>query len=323
QAVLSSGGPLPGEAAQQAAQCFGAAPIEIFGSSETGGIAWRQRSLHADCWQPLPQVEWRIEDDLLAVRSPFLPDANWFVTADRVRADADGSFVMQGRVDRIVKIEEKRVSLSAIERRLAESPLVAEARVLALAAGAGQRVAAVVVASDAGRTLLAAQGRRALNDALRTWLVDSVERIALPRRWRHVDALPHNAQGKTTEAALAALFDDGMPAVHWVERSATQASAEFHVDVDDPAFEGHFPAAAILPGVIQLDWAIRCAREAFALAAPVAGLEVLKFQQPVQPGAQLSFSLQWKPEARAMSFRITSAAGAHASGRVLFEAADV
>jgi acyl-coenzyme A synthetase/AMP-(fatty) acid ligase len=39
----------------------------------------------------------------------------------------DGGFVLAGRADRIVKIEEKRVSLSAIEQRLLASPLVREA----------------------------------------------------------------------------------------------------------------------------------------------------------------------------------------------------
>ena len=323
QAILSSGGPLPPEAAQQVARCLGMAPIEIFGSSETGGIAWRQRSLHAERWQPLPHVEWRIDDGLLAVRSPYLPDARWWLTADRVRADADGSFVLLGRADRIVKIEGKRVSLSAIERRLAESALVGDGRVLTLAAGAGARVAAVVVPSDAGRALLAARGRRTFNETLRAWLADSVERVALPRRWRHVDALPFNAQGKTTEAALAALFDDGMPAVRWLGRSPTQATAEFDIDRGNVAFDGHFPDAAILPGVIQLDWVIRCARDCFALAAPVSGVEVLKFRQPVLPGTRLSVALQWDADARAMTFRAASSAGVHASGRVLFGISDV
>lgn len=323
QAVLSSGGPLPPAAAMHATQCFGVAPIEIFGSSETGGIAWRQRSVHADHWQPLPQVEWRIDHGLLAVHSPYLPDAQWWLTADRVAAEADGSFVLLGRADRIAKIEEKRVSLSAIERRLSESPLLADQRVLALTIGNGPRVAAVVVPSDSGWALLATRGRRTFNEALRAWLADSVERVALPRRWRHVQALPVNAQGKTTEAALKALFDEDMPAVHWLERGATEARAEFSVEAGDAAFDGHFPAAAILPGVIQLDWAIRCARDCFALAGPVCGLEILKFQQPVLPGTRLSVALQWKPETRAVTFRSTSVKGVHASGRVLFTASDV
>jgi acyl-coenzyme A synthetase/AMP-(fatty) acid ligase len=323
QAVLSAGGPLPAEAALQVERCLGVTPVEVFGSSEAGGIAWRQRSVHADRWQPLPGVEWRIEGDLLALRSPHLPDAQWCLTSDRVRADTDSSFVLLGRADRIVKIEEKRVSLSAIESRLAESPLLADQRALVLAAGKGQRVAAVVVPSDAGWALLGARGQRAFNETLRAWLAGTVERIALPRRWRVAQALPVNALGKATEAALKALFDDDMPAMRWLERGATEARAEFDVAPGDAAFDGHFPAAAILPGVIQLDWAIRCARDCFALAGPVCGLEILKFQRPVLPGTRLAVALQWKPDTGAMTFRSTSAAGVHASGRVLFAVPDV
>jgi acyl-coenzyme A synthetase/AMP-(fatty) acid ligase len=322
QAVLSSGGPLPPEAALHAARCFGVAPIEIFGSSETGGIAWRQRTVHADRWQLLPQVEWRIEDGLLVVRSPYLPDAQWWLTADLVRAEADGSFVMLGRADRIVKIEGKRVSLSAMERLLIASPLLADARALAVAVGAGLRMAAIVVPSGSGRELLATQGKRAFNETLRAWLADSVERVALPRRWRAVDALPLNAQGKTTVDALAALLDDDMPLARWTARGPTEARAEFTVAGDDSAFEGHFPGAAVLPGVIQLDWAIRCARDCFALNETVQGLEILKFQQPVLPGAKLSLSLLWNPSRAAMTFQFTSAAGTHASGRVMFKVPD-
>ncbi|HWT36570.1 MAG TPA: AMP-binding protein, partial [Paraburkholderia sp.] len=39
---FSSGGPLSAEAAAEYAAAFGAAPIEIYGSTETGGIAWRR-----------------------------------------------------------------------------------------------------------------------------------------------------------------------------------------------------------------------------------------------------------------------------------------
>ncbi len=322
RAVVSAGGPLPPAASVHAAQCLGLTPIELFGSSETGGIAWRQYGIHGDHWQPMPGVEWRIEDGLLAVRSPHLPDSGWHVTSDRVRAEDGNGFVLLGRADRIVKIEEKRVSLSAIERRLAESPLIADARVLAVAIGDGLRLAAVVVPSESGRALLAAQGRRAFNETLRAWLSGTVERVALPRRWRHVEALPLNLLGKTTEAALAALFDDGMPAIRWLERGEHEARAEFQIDAGDAAFEGHFPGAAILPGVTLLDWAIRCTREGFALAAPVTGIEALKFQRPVLPGTRVGIALQWRPATLTLTFRCTSAAGVHASDRVLFAPPD-
>ena len=60
--VFSSGGPLPPEAADSALALLGVAPVEVYGSSETGGVAWRQRARHGDTWQPLPGIEFRIDD---------------------------------------------------------------------------------------------------------------------------------------------------------------------------------------------------------------------------------------------------------------------
>lgn len=326
RALLSSGGPLPPEAALQAGAALGAAPIEIYGSSETGGIAWRQRARQGDRWTALPDVQWRIDDDgLLAVRSPFLPDAQWFRTADRVRAEPDGGFTLLGRADRIVKIEERRVSLTAIEGRLAASPLVAEARALTLPQGLGLRVAAVVVPSAAGAALVQRGDRRALIAALRQALQGQVDRIAWPRHWRFPVSLPINSQGKVTEAALAALFTQPPP-WRWLECGATAARAERVAEPSLAAFEGHFPAAAVLPGVVQLAWAVDAGREAFDLTKPVRRVEALKFQQVVRPGTRLALTLQWDAARRKLQFRFESGAGVHGSGRLCYEpeaAADV
>ena len=67
RAVFSSGGPLPSEAALQARALLGVAPTEVFGSSETGGIAWRRWSAEQPQWHPLPGVSWGIGGGCLAV----------------------------------------------------------------------------------------------------------------------------------------------------------------------------------------------------------------------------------------------------------------
>ncbi|TJZ65827.1 AMP-binding protein [Chitiniphilus eburneus] len=127
-AVFSSGGPLPADAALDAATRFGVPVREIFGSTETGGIAWRNRPDAS--WTPLAGVE-IADDDLLRVRSPLLADAGWHATGDRLARDSAG-FHLLGRADRIVKIEEKRVSLTQVEHLLLAQPEIAVARVVAL-----------------------------------------------------------------------------------------------------------------------------------------------------------------------------------------------
>ncbi|TGU14677.1 amino acid adenylation domain-containing protein, partial [Mesorhizobium sp. M2D.F.Ca.ET.153.01.1.1] len=112
-----------------------------------GGIAWRRWDTDLPPWQPLPGVQWRIDDGCLAVASAHLDTPDWWRTQDRVEALADGRFRLLGRADRIVKIEERRVSLDALERALREDAEVDDARVLVLP-GHREQLAAVVVPAD-------------------------------------------------------------------------------------------------------------------------------------------------------------------------------
>lgn len=317
RAVFSSGGALPEDAAIAARQQLGVTPTEIYGSSETGGVAWRRWRDDAPSWRALPGVQWRIVDEQLEVSSPHLPTLDWWRSEDRVEADGDDGFRLLGRADRIVKIEERRVSLSALERQLAACDHVREARVIALP-GARVQLAAVVVLDDEGLRQLAHDGRRALAQRLGEALAQAHDAVARPRRWRFVERLPMNAQGKVTDAALRALFRPEQPPVQWTLRETAAAELELDIDADLIAFDGHFPQAAILPGVAQLDWAVRFAREAFAMPPRFVRMEALKFQRVIRPGARVHLRLDWSQDKGALTFRYQSDRGPHASGRVLF-----
>lgn len=323
RAVFSSGGPLPADAAADVLRHIGVSPVEVFGSSETGGIAWRQRALHDDAWTPLPGVTWRLQDGHLAVRSAHLADDGWHVCADRALPTREGGFVLAGRADRVVKIEEKRISLSAIEQRLCLSPLAAEARTTTIGTAVGARIGAVVVLSDAGRACLAAEGRPALIRALRRQLADAVDPLALPRRWVFADALPCNAQGKTTEAMLRELFRRSVPAARWLDADASSAQAELDIAEDLAVFDGHFPHMPVVPGVAQVDWVMALAPERLAIPPRdrFARIDTLKFQAVMRPGTTVRLALTWQSESRALGFRFTSDAGSHASGKIIFHPA--
>ena len=205
--LYSSGGPLPHAAALQSQQLFGALPVEIYGSSETGGIAWRQANEADTPWQPLPGLEVsQDEQGCLRLSSPFLADAEPWLTTDKIALHADG-FTLLGRQDRIVKLAEKRVSLDEVERRLRALDWVQEAVVLPLEQGARQLLGAVLVLSAEGerqwRRLGGGNFLLDLRQQLRPWL----EPVALPRRVRCVAALPRNSQGKLPYLELKELFD--------------------------------------------------------------------------------------------------------------------
>lgn len=329
-AIFSSGGPLPLDVALDAERLLGQAPIEVYGSSETGGIAWRQRHAQSDdSWTPLTGVAWRIAEDdgVLEVQSPHLPDANWFRLSDCAVSAEDNRFLLRGRTDRIVKIEEKRISLDAVETRLLASPLVADARVL-VRDGKRQRIAAFVVLSIEGRERLIQAGKVDFNRLLRDWLSHSVELVALPRIWRYLEELPVNAQGKITHAELMAVLDETplpikMPHERLLEKSDERAVFELTAPSDLLYFSGHFPGAPVLPGVVQIDWAIAYGRRCFDLPPVFLGINALKFQQVIPPEVPVTLELIHEQAKSCLTFKLSSQAGPHGSGRILFGASDV
>jgi 3-hydroxymyristoyl/3-hydroxydecanoyl-(acyl carrier protein) dehydratase len=83
-------------------------------------------------------------------------------------------------------------------------------------------------------------------------------------------------------------------------------------------FRGHFPDYPVLPGVVQLHWAIRYARERWALGeAPARTLQV-KFRNVIRPGERLHLVLRHDAERSRLAFEYRDANGVRSSGQVGF-----
>ena len=320
--VFSSGGALPADAAQSLQQRLQQWPTEILGSSETGGIAWRQG---ASLWQPFAGVELSQDSDgALLIASPYLPAGHVEHTADAVCIAADGRFELLGRLDRIVKLEEKRISLPMLEQALGAHDWVAEAR-LGVVQENRAVLGALLVLSDAGLFALREHGRRSLTEALRKHLSQHCEALALPRRWRLVRQLPLNSQGKLPQADIEALLLAPRPkAPEVLEQVETDGewSLQLSVPPDLAYFSGHFPKAPVLPGVVQVEWALNLGRQLLNLPGKFAGMEVLKFQQLVRPGDEVQLHLRFDPERGKLYFAYRNDTATCSSGRILLGAAD-
>src|SRR3546814_1110484 len=130
--LFSSGGPLPPETAAAYNKALRHPVIEVYGSTETGGIGHRT-VLDADAppaWTPLPGVDVACDPELgvLSVASPFIADGGRYRTADVAEMRSNEPFGLHGRAARIGKLEERRVSLREREPRMAGGPEVAAAR---------------------------------------------------------------------------------------------------------------------------------------------------------------------------------------------------
>ncbi|WP_144212117.1 AMP-binding protein [Shewanella donghaensis] len=207
--IFSSGGPLSYEASQHIHTCYGQLPIEVFGSTETGGVAYR-RQLEVDrTWLPFSPIEIASdsEDGALMIKSPYLPcSTQWLKCDDKIDLQADGRFRLLHRLDRIVKVEEKRLSLAQMEGLLCTHPFVKEAAVIQLAEPRIMLGAAITLTTEGLAQL--DLGKLSVNNLLKQHLLSQFERVTLPRRWRYPDALPTNAQGKRIQTDLLAVFND-------------------------------------------------------------------------------------------------------------------
>lgn len=300
--LFTAGAPLPFAAAEQAETLFGRRPDEIYGSTETGAIATRRQEAPDTPWTPLPGADTLIaEDGRLRLRAPWAGDGGWRDLQDRVEM-AGAGFRLLGRLDRIAKIAGKRIDLDATERAVRSLEHVADVALLVLD-GREPVLAAVAVLTEAGRRELAEHGAFRLSRRLRADLADGQEPAARPRRWRFVDALPRNGLGKVSQAGLAALFEaPAEPLVLAVRQTVTQAEIDIEIPPDLRWFDGHFPEAPVLPGVVQLDWALAEGRRRFGIAQPAARDFQVKFKKVIGSGDRLTLRLTFDPAGRRLKF---------------------
>jgi acyl-CoA synthetase (AMP-forming)/AMP-acid ligase II len=336
RAVFSSGGPLDDSVALDVAERIGQAPIEIFGSSETGGVAWRQQSSTTESapWRAFPGVTLGVEpeEQRLVVRSPYVSqgsatadgDPQQLVMGDRVELLGAGSFRLLGRADRIVKIGEKRLALPEMESHLRSHPWVADAALLAFDSLGDARVGAVVALSDSGQTALAERGRRALGAALADHLAGYWDRVLLPRAWRYVSELPRDPQGKTSRAALLELLLGGAerapvlaPVLLSERRDTRSLSRELRVPAELAFLEGHFPGRPIVAGVVQIHWVLQAARELVGPELRVRALEGLRFRDLLLPDQVFSLELELAESRDSLRFRLFADDRVFTSGKAV------
>ena len=133
---LSSTGKLDNQTAQELPKKLNCNIYQLFGSTETGGIAYKIND--EELWQPLEHVKVSKEEECLSIDSPFLSKylieeqlkeiAHPFVTSDLIELQ-EGKFKLLGRKSEIIKISGKRISLLEVEQLLEESEFIEEALV--------------------------------------------------------------------------------------------------------------------------------------------------------------------------------------------------
>lgn len=321
--VVSSAAPLARADSLEVGRLLAAPVREIYGSSETGAIAWRlQQPDQPDAgWHTLPGVSLELgAGDRPLLRSPYLGDVESYELPDRVEFDPDGGFSLLGRADNIAKVEGKRVSLAAIENILITSDRVNQVKALTVER-ARVETACVMQLSPVGQECLQMLGRRVLIDDFRKQLLQNFEAVVVPRRWRFVEEMPYNRQGKLPLENLRALFaktEALWPQVLEREVDENQVILRCLIPPQLIYFDGHMPERPIVPGIAHVHWAAHYGLELFPIHGHFERLEVVKFMQVILPEYPITITLTYNDKNGKLSFRFESDRGVHSSGRICF-----
>jgi uncharacterized membrane protein/acyl-CoA synthetase (AMP-forming)/AMP-acid ligase II len=205
--IWTSGGSVPLEVAKKTNETFGCWPLEVYGSTETSGIAYRF-SKDGEQWTVFDNASIWLDEGCLAIRSPYIKDKSGFTTGDMAEILSDGRFLLKGRADSVVKIEEKRISLPEVEERLLQSNLISDVSVIALE-DRRQYLAAVIVFNKDGKEKFNGAQKLEINRFFTEYLLQFFEAIVLPKKWRYVEKIPTNEQGKKAIENIKALFVGG------------------------------------------------------------------------------------------------------------------
>ena len=308
--IYSSGGPLPEDVARTASQKTGFWPMEIYGSTETGGIAYRQ-SKNGPVWTPFEVCKMSVaEDGCLNIKSSYILDENGFTTGDLVDLYENGRFLLKGRSDSIVKIEEKRISLPEVEGRLKQTGLVADVRVVPMS-GKRQYLAAAIVLNEAGRKQFEGSSKLAINNFFHDFLLKFIENTVSPKKWRYLEELPQNTEGKIRLRDVQALFNlaesPNFKILKFRREPGTWTGKLLFPSTSD-YYDGHFPEFKLLPAVAQVDMVLRLARNFLDVPKYIAKIHRTKFASPILPDVPVTVQITYDANSAKVAFSFTSVA---------------
>ena len=328
--IFSAGAPLHIDAALNCRDQL-CAVTEIYGSTETGAVAWRHQG-EQPLWAALSGVSVSCSrDGLLRIKSPAnAQPQNWYECADKIQIGKDSRdgqplFELLGRADRIVKVGGRRISLDEIERALEEHVWVDEVKAMLLEEKK-QRIGVVVALNSQGQTELIDRGKRAINSSLADSLKGRLDAVSMPRYWRYLSELPKNRQGKIELPLLKTLFfpeqQPRLPELLSTEQvDDSQWFFSIRVPVNLYYFNGHFPGNPVLPGVVQVSWVQHFARELLGSGCEFCNVDALKFQSIIQPADQVVMKLTINRLKQSLNFTFESADLKYSSGRISYEIA--
>lgn len=187
---VSSTAPCPDEVAREVVGAGIARLVQVYGSSETAGVGWRDSP--DEDYRLFPYWEAGAEEAVLERRCAD-GSRQSFPLQDRLAWSAPGRFRPVGRIDHAVQVGGVNVFPGYVADVLRVHPMVQDASVRPMRPDEGQRLKAFVVPREGAREA------PALRAELMTWMAERLSTPERPAAYSFGAALPRQASGKLSD----------------------------------------------------------------------------------------------------------------------------
>jgi len=259
--------------------------VEIYGSTETGIMAFRRKP--QDNLRLFKNVSLTMHEYFANVTTPYSIEKEEVIN-DALEMVSEDEIKFLGRTDRILKIQEKRISAEEIENTLSGNEYVQEAYCLKF----GEKLACLTALNKKGMDFIIQSGVVKLKEILKTFLEDKFEII--PQKWKFIDEIPKTLSGKIDAEKIENIFNLNLslPLVMSRKYEPNAATYKLYFYRNCNFFKGHFPDFPILPGVVQLLYASIFAKDAFGISCTSGQFRRIKFSNLLKPDKIVNLRLE-------------------------------
>ena len=270
--------------------------VDIYGATETGVSAYRNSSKDKELTL-LNDVKMIPDEDGTIVLTPYAIEKEVKVS-DLI--DVNGNKItIKARTDRLLKIQEKRISAQSIEEFLRKNSFVEDAYCFKK----DDKIACLCALSDLGREFILSEGLNELKKFLKQHSRKQFEII--PQKWKFIDKLPVTKRGKTDSAFIERIFNMNFsfPIILKSDKAENSAKFKLWLYPSSNYFNGHFPKYPVTPGVVQLYLASFIGSRVFGEELSDGQMKRVKFSNIIKAGEVVDLILTRKKDSVEYEYR--------------------
>lgn len=283
--IISAGAPLSRETFDYAIK-ISERVIDLYGSTETGSIAYRERpdGEKLKLFKGIKILETKENGTLIKTNYSYESSQK---LSDRIKLLNEEEIELLGRCDRVLKVQEKRIRADEIEIEIRKQSFVEACFCL----DTGGKIGALCVLSKEGLDFLIKEGKLEIVKQLKLALNNKFE--VIPQKWKFFDKIPVNERGKVDIEKIKAIFDINLSLPLVLSRNIAEDKAVFELCFlrSSNFFQGHFEGLPILAGVVQLFYADFFIKEAFNIECRQGQIRRIKFSNIIRPEKKLKLIL--------------------------------